>query len=163
MFYKMIHNFKNIRNCKYWRIVLIFSLALFIECFFYNFRYWESLSFQPVTAYSVQSGSGVATVDENNKIYKITNPKNAYIEITGIDEHVDNLYLNLFTTKENKNKRAVMHLQLDITDAGNAAYWKLPATEIVNGILESQYIRLHLIGKSPKIKININDSNFAGK
>ena len=42
-----------------------------------------------------------------------------------------------------------------MTDEANAVYQQLPRIEIISGIKESKYIRLHLSGKSTKLKINI--------
>ena len=71
MLHVLIEKSRSIKQYKYWKIVLALCLALFVECFFYNFRYWESLSFKPVRTFAIQYGSGLTTIDEKNKIYKI--------------------------------------------------------------------------------------------
>ena len=134
-------------------VVLIPFVALLLEVFLFNFRYWESKTFTPIHCDDVIYG-GLEHIDGNN--YAITNPNEVYLEVLNINQKVKNVYLNLMSDDEYVWGWG-MKVCVWETDEANSMYVPLPETEIINGIKETHYIRLHLVGNTEKIRVNISN------
>ncbi|MBR6880958.1 MAG: hypothetical protein IKN14_07755 [Clostridiales bacterium] len=125
-------------DCHTKRVLIItLALAFICEVFVFNFRFWESLTFSKISSDSYQ----IHQYDE-------------YIEVTGIDAHIDNVYVDLFDA-DNAVSGDVVRFNLEIKDEGNAVYYPLQDTEVVYGIDQSSYIRVHTYGESPSIRFHI--------
>ena len=116
------------------KLFKILIAVLVLEVLVFNYRHWESLAFREAPFLGVCSDSA--------------------IELTGIDAHVSNLYLDPFSGDQTWKTGNAVPLQIEVTDEANALYMKLPDTEIVYGIPESFYKRLYLSGKTEKIRIS---------
>lgn len=128
------------------KFVLIFLISFLCEIFLFNFRFWESMHFQPVSASKITYGPGLEKM--NKGMYQIKDSQSAYIEMTHIDQKVNNIYTNF-------DAEGIIDLRFEVTDSGNSNYISLPKTEVVSNVLKSKYHRLHLIGPSQKIKIDL--------
>lgn len=133
------------------RAFLLFAAVLLLECFLFNFRHWESLFFPAAEPEEILYGTGLKEVEPGT--WEITDTENAVVELLGIRAPVKNLAVDLAQYAE--EYRIVVPLQLLATDARNAFYLLLPETEVVGGIAESRYIRLHLSGSSEKLALHL--------
>lgn len=130
-------------------ILLIFFISFILEIGLFNFRHWESRLFHPLE-YSVHLSNGLQPIDE--KKFLVTDGTNAFIELLDIEGEVKNIYIDILSDSD------VIPVQIEGTDSANAMYLKLPATELVKCVPESYYKRVHFIGVTNKVKINILDS-----
>ena len=136
-------------------LLKVFLSALVLEVFVFNFRHWESLSFTPITHYQGTIGAGLEVDSYGNAV--ITNVDEAYIEFSNINRCVKNLFLDL--TKENEDKSGRVTINIRATDVANKNFFLLPEREVINGIENSKFIRLHLSGESSAIRINLLADN----
>ncbi|WP_394919778.1 hypothetical protein [uncultured Robinsoniella sp.] len=130
---------------------VIFGLvfAVFVECFLVNYRTWESFSFSPIEGYLVDYGSGKES-REPGKVH--FSKEEAVIEITGINEVVHNLYLDIQPEKKSIRQ---LSIRISAVDDGNELYYQLP--ELVISANKGNYVKLNLSGKAKKLKIEIED------
>ena len=138
-----------------WRLFLIILIVIFVETVLFNFRHWESLSFDEHTDFDITIGDGL--VWESDDIYKVTDSSKAFIEIENIEYAVKNVYIDIFPKWLPSGKNEVISLWIDVTDEANGEYLRLPKTEVVNGVTASMYKRLYLVGDSSKLKISLAD------
>ena len=131
---------------------LLFIIALLLECFFFNFRYWESLFYPKAEAAEIRYGTGLQEIGTDT--WQITDSENAVVELLGIRAPVKSLTVDLPQYAE--ALWYVIPVQILATDARNAFYLALPETEVVGGITESQHIRLHLSGSSEKLALRLS-------
>lgn len=127
-------------------------IILFIELVIFNFKVWESLGFDTITTNNIQYGEGLEQIGENQ--FVIQDSQTAYFELSNINTNIKNIYLDITKDIESRGDFAIP-IKISMTDAANSLYRELPQTEVVQGFKESQFIRLHLIGKSEKLKVSI--------
>lgn len=127
----------------------ILAGALLLELAVFNFRHWESLTFPRVEGYDVTYGEGIQ--DNGDGTCSVLDEDQAYIELTGIDAHVGNVYVPVRRTSAERGD--AVSVQVSVTDAANAEYYNLPDTEVVDGLPETEYVTLHLAGESTKIRV----------
>lgn len=127
-----------------WLIVV--AICILIEVLFFNFRALESMFFEKAdftTQYRTENGS-------------------LYIEMDDINQHVDNIFLDVDLCDEDSEVDAgePIFVTISKTDAADSLYYELPDTKIVSGNEQSKYLRLHLSGDSKKIlvKLSANDA-----
>lgn len=129
----------------------LFLAALLLECFFFNFRHWESLFYPDAAPSDIRAGAGMEEVEPG--VFRVVDSESAVVELLGIRASVKSLFLGY---PENAGRTTPsIPVQIMATDAGNSAYYSLPETEIAKGIPESQYIRLYLSGVSEKIAVRV--------
>ena len=136
-------------------LAISFVCALFLEAFFFNYRYFESKSYKSIDGYDVSIGPGLT--DNGDGSYVVTDSQNAWVELSNIDGHISNIYLDVFDPDMPSWDNSVIELEIFGTDDGNSEYFKLPETEIVHGIDSSLYKRLYLIGNSDKLKVRFTN------
>lgn len=136
-------------------LAISFVCALFLEVFFFNYRYFESKSYKSIDGYDVSIGPGLT--DNGDGSYVVTDSQNAWVELSNIDGHISNIYLDVFDPDMPSWDNSVIELEIFGTDDGNSEYFKLPETEIVHGIDSSLYKRLYLIGNSSKLKVRFRN------
>ena len=114
------------------RMILILTIVipLLLEVFFFNFRFWESLTFEKVDGFVAADKDGVLC-------------------ITGFDANVRNIYIGIGDSGE------TVKLKLKVTDDANT-YMEYDNTEVVNYIEESKYIRFYPDGKVKEIDVVFN-------
>lgn len=111
--------------------------------------------FPPIEKYDVTIGDGIKLGKKGKGIIK--DAGQAYIEFKNIDQNVKNLFLDLEIGDEKLPEK--INVAIQATDMANKNYFSLPEREIVNEIVNSKYIRLHLSGKSSNVKINLLAAN----
>lgn len=131
--------------------ILLICIAL--EILVFNFKHLESYFFEKTNEYVVSNSGGLEKISEET--YKINNSADVFFEITGLNVKVNNLYIDIRSKQGGKQFGERIPIVIEMTDAANKLYRPLPEIEIVTGIEESKYIRLHLSGESTSIKINI--------
>lgn len=142
-------------------LLKILLICVVLEIFAFNFKHFESLLYQKKNNYDIYISSGLEKLSEGE--YKVKDDANAYFEITELNTTVHNLYIEFEAIGEGLNLGERLPILIEVTDEANSMYRALPETEVINKIEESQYIRLHLSGKSSRIKVNIlrpNDDVF---
>ena len=130
---------------------LPFLLGLLFEIFVFNLKSIESRFFPPASEFSV-SVNGAAQVDAVNHEYLVTNERAVYFELKNINTKVRNVYLRM-GSKNNSSK--IIQYQIFVTDSANGNYLRLPQREYLSTLTETHYIRLHTVGVTPKLRINI--------
>lgn len=145
----------DVKKLDYKALLKILFLTVLIEVTILNFRHWESLLFPPMEKYDVTIGDGIKLGKKGKGIIK--DAGQAYIEFKNIDQNVKNLFLDLEIGDGKLPEK--INVAIQATDMANKNYFSLPEREIINGIVNSKYIRLHLSGKSSNIKINLLAAN----
>ena len=135
------------------KIIFTVIILLCMEIFGFNFRYWESISYQEKQIDNLKYGNGIK---KQGDIYKITNSENAFFELDSINVHLSNIYVNITGVDNGVCESRFVPIRIYMTDAANAVYRELPQINIVRRVKESQYIRLHLNGETKKIKIKVD-------
>ena len=145
-----MHRCKALLRHKAWFLLL--AVALAAECFLFNYRTWESLTFSPVASLSVYDGNGQSvqtgqpiTADENGEVLLL---------LDGINQTAHNLYLDAVSVQDPGDKLTV---RLSARDEGNNQYYDLPAVTIRPEQPADQYIKLNLSGKAKSLKITVSD------
>lgn len=137
-------------------------IALIAELFLFNFRALESRTFSPISSSSYeQTYSSNATVQSSDSgAQMITfgggSSDDCYIELSGLDQVLSNIYLNISDTDTTAN---TVNVTLAAKDEGNELYYDLPASSIKRNSVGSQYIKLNLSGKAHALKIKFNNAN----
>ncbi len=136
------------------------GIILALEVFVFNFKFWESLRYEEPQGMTV---SFQGLTEEESGIYQLNAGEEHAIELDHIDAHVFNVYLDLEAVSNSytiPGERVCM--KLFYTDAANATYREVPQTEVVNGIVESRYLRIHTIGDSARLKLQLTgeDGSF---
>ena len=131
-------------------LLLLVAGTLFLECFLFNFRFWQSVFFKEIDFEQEYTGIQPLGNDE----YLITDCENACILFSNINAHVDNVYIYMRQTDSDKT---IVPLNIYYTDAAHSALSGLPDTETVSSIIESQYIRVYLQGESKQLQIRFNN------
>lgn len=111
-------------------ILLILIIPLIAEVFFFNFRFWESLSFGKAADYRVTRYSSALTISD-------------------IDAPVKSIYIDC---SDSGVKASAVHVKLIISDEANTDL-ELSLTEVVPSVSESNYIRIYPDGNVREIKI----------
>lgn len=139
------------------RCIVVSVLAtLLLELVVFNYRHWESLSFAPVANYEVTASEGLLPGDDNS--YTVAEDGEAYFEVTGIDQRIRNVCLDLFPADQPSDSVRAINVGLSMIDAANSHYYALPQTEVVSSVPESKYIRLYPVGDTKSIRIDVLES-----
>ncbi len=142
------------RNCtsrRFWTITVVLSavVALVCELGLFNLLHWTSLGNTPVSL-DVQPSAGLTV---QGGTYTITDPNNAYLELTGIDAHVSTLFIGLSACDD-----MALDITVFMTDEANSTYTALPSEELTLVVPASRYLELHTAGESQSLRIGINEA-----
>lgn len=138
-------------------VLVCIILALSIETFICNFRFWESLSFNNETILEIGShGDGIR--ENSDGTYTVTDSGEASLEFTNLSCHIDNVELSLgkpdwYSTSWRDSTGPYLNYHFDVTDEGNNNYYSLPMRTYCENDSSSHWTRIHLSGKSTKFKI----------
>lgn len=149
--------------------VLAFIIASLAECFLFNYRYWESKGFQPervdisqihtkglaVKADGTATASDILAVKAGGTTASSGTGDGAWIEIPITAEKVKNLYFNPFPDGTADGKTVT--ILPSSLDASGTDEVRLARTEVVSGIPESSYLRLHLNSNATELRITFPD------
>ena len=127
-------------------------IALFLELTLFNFRFYESLWYKEIKVSNYTLGEGLKK-DKNGNIKVISDKKN-YIDIIDIHQHLNNIHLDFDAPKDNDK---VLYVSIGYRDAANGNYGYAQERRIsANPKNEGEILRLHLAGKSSRIRIYVN-------
>lgn len=121
---------------RYVGIVLAAVLVCLCEVIVFNLPFWQTASASPMPG-NLTLGSGLA---RNSKGLKITNPTNAYLEVSGNAEPINYLYVD--TYQENVYP-SVIYYKLCTQQPNNTGWYSGDSVHAFEaGINSSQYIRV---------------------
>ncbi len=134
--------------------IYIVLIALVIEVFVFNYRCFESLFFKSTTGYSVDYyGMG----GKGSSVFEVKDGDNTFIEINNIDSEIKNIWIDIYNVN-NSVAGSAIPIKVYAKDLANSNYTGLQDTEVLHSIVESQFVRLHLIGKSESVRIKLGVS-----
>ncbi len=125
--------------------LLVVAICFLVEVLFFNYRALESLTFEKADF------STEYTTDKDS----------LYIEMKDINQHVDNVFLDVDLCDEDSTVISGEPIDVVIskTDAADSVYYELPDTKIVSANEQSKYLRLHLSGDSEKIRVKLSSKD----
>lgn len=129
----------------------ILAVSLLLELGLFNFRHWQSLTLPHVEGYDVSYGPGIR--DNGDGTYSVTDEDQSYVELTNVNAHVGNLRIPVRRVPSDKGDAVAV--QISATDAANGDYFDLPDTEVVDGLPETEYVTVHLVGESTKLRVYV--------
>ncbi len=146
-------NFKNIMKYFIFSLSITFSLEIFL----FNFRHFESLSYNEIFLNDINILDGLTEVEDN--IYKVDQEGKYYLEILNINHEIKNVDIeleNLLDVNE------IFDIKLNVTDEANKEYFGLPEYKYCKKIDGSYIHHLHLSGKTDKIliELELNDNGL---
>ncbi len=139
------------------RIALLAILAVLLEIFVFHFHHWTSLFYERPISFQVAYGSGL---EERDGLYFVTDPENAYIEITCSPAQIRSLHLDL--ARMDTSVSMPVTVEIMATDEGSAYPYALPERTIYEAVGRSQYITLHLSGQTERLLIYIKNPATSG-
>ena len=151
LFSKKIENIVLKKGFKFAIIVSLIAIAL--EFSLFNFRAYESLFFgEEINTNNYTLGEGL--VEDENGYIKVLEEKYNYIDVTNINAHLDNIYIN-FEASENSTKS--VYATIGFTDSANK-YNTYGQERIINANINNkcEILRYHTDGMSKRIRIYIN-------
>ena len=136
------------------KILFAFLIIIGLETFVFNYRCWESLLNQEKVVENFECGKGIK---KSGEYYEIVDEKEAFLEIKALNINLKNILADI-DVADNASvcDERFFPIRIFMTDEANSEYKELPSMNIVRRIKESKYVRLHLSGKTNKIKIKID-------
>lgn len=98
-------------------------------------------------------GSGVTPIANGH--YQLTDPDNAYVEISGLDASIRYIYLDI-TAKNYRGRSLPTPATLYLKDEGHARYYTIGKIQTFPSFNETKYHRIHPYGNVHSLKINID-------
>lgn len=141
---------KNEEGKKFFKFAFYSLIILTIlEFTVFNFRFYQSMFYKEIAISEYTLGDGIAKNSDGT--LSVINEENNYIEIKNINQHLNNLYLNVDLTR--KHSKA-MEVWFGYTDGANRHYSyteerKIDASQSNIG----EILRLHLSGKTRRFRI----------
>ena len=135
-------------------IVIIAFIVLVLEIFVFNFSSIKSIFYKEIKINKDELILNDIVYAENSNKYFIESDDN-YIEIN-VNDKVNNIYIDI-----EKLKPEPFKITLNYTDEANSYYRKFKSNTkneryIVDDIEKSKYIDLYHLGKTGKVKINLD-------
>ena len=129
---------------------VLFVITLLLEIFLFNFRFWQSIGYDasPISVTSVGEG----LIKNEDGTYIFNGSDNSYFEFSQVNSEVNNIYLSISSTADVPYRQ---YVSFDVTDEGNAIYYKLPKREVVSSVERSKYIKFNTNGVVGKLRINL--------
>ncbi len=142
---------KNIQKLiKFFLLSLVISF--FLEIFVFNFRTFQSLSYQQENLTDKITYNGIEKNNDNS--FTVIDEKNNYIEIENINKKIDNIKLDFDISKK------YIEYIIYATDEANSEYLQLHTRYLYPSIEKSKYVKLNMYGNSSKIKIKFIGNNI---
>jgi len=146
-------------------LLLIILLAIGLEATVFNFRYFESLTFEPAESFKVSYSESIKTENGISMIDKSIGQPEIYL--TDINQIIENIYIDIdpvngkFSNGKEDTLLAshVVKLTLSATDEANVNAISLPEISIVDNVEGTKYIKLSLSGKVSTLTIRLNNLN----
>lgn len=127
--------------------VIAAVIILFIELFVCNHSFWLTHGFLPIRVDEIYTETG--TLLDSGSDYVIGD--DSYLEIRDINQDVKNIYLNVWTTKD--EERNVLTIKLNMADEGSKNYYGLN-NRIISPLLDKcNYISVYPYGNLKSLKL----------
>ena len=158
-----------INNNKISIICLLVLIVVFLEIFLFNFRFFQTLGYEPVTLNDAAFDKAVNSL--GNSTFRF-NDDNTKIKFENINTEVKNIYIDMENTKtlplnprpedikENESNKLVK-VKITIDDFGKSNGIDMPERSIVSTVENTKYIPLNLKGESNTLIIELK--NVKGK
>lgn len=134
------------------KIAFIILVAVLLEVFLFNFRFWATMGYEPIEIEITNVGPGLKQQEDGSYIFN--GEKDSYIEFLNIDEEIKNIYIDISCDMQDEGYRQFVTFYM--TDEGNELYYKLPQKVIVPAVEKSKYIKLDTSGISDKLLISLD-------
>ena len=138
-------NFKKLINV----FLVSFIISIILEIFLFNFRTIQSLGYKSTKLDNIVYHG----IKKENKSLKVIEKDKNYIELTGINQKIKNIKLDI----QILNEKQYLNYKIYATDEANQLYFALPERYYYPNIEKSKYINLNLSGKTNKIRISFSD------
>lgn len=146
-------------------LLLIVLLAVVLETTLFNFRFFESLTFQPAESFQVSYSESIKTQNGISKVDKSIGQPEIYL--SDINQVIENIYIDIdpvngkFANGEDDTLLAshVVKLTLSATDEANVNAISLPEISIADQVEGTKYIKLSLSGQVSTLTIRLNNLN----
>lgn len=134
-------------------------IAVVLEIAWFNFPFWESLTFGPEQQVELNTGSGLTETSAGT--YRIDNVDQAYFEFDAGGVHVDNIKFDLSVPGWGPNSwrdalGPFITMRVSATDSSSTAFIDLPSFTYCQGLSDSHWRRLHLSGGSDAVRIYLS-------
>lgn len=126
-------------------LCLFLAVCLFCEIFLFNFEYFRSAAYEPITSYRVTCSENV---EQNGGSFALRDPE-SFIEINNIIGEVENIYI-----KTNTSKHLIRFFAAD--SANENRYYAGDRT-ISRYSEQASYIKTNFTGKATQIRLYIPD------
>lgn len=137
-----------------WRqTVIAVIIILLLELFVWNHSFWITSGYQPIHIDEIYTETG-APLDADSK-YVIDD--NSYLEIRNINQTIKNVYLDIWTTKE--EERNVLTLKLNLLDEGSKNYYSSNNKVISSLLRKCNYISVYPYGNLKALKLTFPNEN----
>ena len=162
----------NLKSSKLSLVLLILLIVCILEIFLFNFRFFQTLTYEPLMLNNARFDSSVSAV--GNSTFHFSND-NATIYFENIDTQVKNIYIDAENTKtlfdepddynikDYKSSRLIK-VKIKIDDYSKSNGIDMPERCIVSTVERTKYIPLNLKGESHNLSItfnNLKDQNIA--
>lgn len=138
------------------RIGVTFFIALLLELTVFNFRFYQSLFYEPIE--NINMTLSYDELEElGNYTYRLKQDT-VDLEFLNINEKINNLYIDLEIINNEARQKDRIEVVPYYTDRGNKLYRETVRRYIVHDVPLSQYINFNTVGASEKIKLQINAS-----
>ncbi len=134
--------------------VILVCIAV-LEVFVFNFRHWQSLNNDPVTAEYTYSESLTAEDVNAFRIGSADDP--VYLEISDIDLDIENIALDITFPELGVTAVETVKYHLEIIDEGNRNRYALPGMEFLHLVPQSHYDYLDLYGNARNIRVCLDE------
>ena len=141
----------NKRPLWFWPVILA-GAALLLELFVFNFRWVQSLGYQTYSP-TIHISDSLTPLGNNRYRYE---GGTAYIEMTGLNMPVKNLYVGAWYAQDK-----ALSVTVQATDQAHSRYMSLPERKILKAEPKSLYLPLQLTGDSEKIRIDLRPDKDA--
>lgn len=169
-------NKKNSKNAKFCNsklslALLVVLLVCVLEIFLFNFRFFQTLYYEPLVLQDVKLDNSINAV--GNSTFHFSND-NATMQFENINTEVKNIYINAENTKTLANEpddynikdyksSRLIKVGINIDDYSKSNGINMPERCIVSTVEMTKYIPLNLKGESHKLTLtfkNVKDQNI---
>lgn len=144
---------QNIYSRSFWRIGILFIIALFVEVFVCNYRFWITRDYEQVKPSRAYYGSGLEKQADGS--YIIISDEDKYIELLVDEEKVNNIYLGVKILNRENAENDNIPVYIQFIDDSHAEYYPVPDKVICQSQKSSQYLTTHFYGNCQKIRFTI--------
>ncbi len=161
------------KNNKAVKICFVLLIVVLLEVFLFNFRFFQTMGYEPVYMEEAILGDNVELTDESVVKFKDnssnigfenidTEVKNIYIDVENTDvidniENIEDINTRYKKIKDAKSN-LLIKVKIKIDDESNSAGIDMPERSLVSNIERTKYINMNLYGKSENITITFSNA-----